>query len=128
MKTQKLPKFWTAKSLWFNKHFFLSLTGLYTKAHAENRVREAKVNHYNGRRQLAVNHAAVAYGASDGTAIYNGAPGTGVGGYGYGAYGYGAAPYGAAGYGVGYAAPARAGYGYGGYAGGRVGYGGLGYW
>ncbi len=40
-----------------------------------NRLREAKVNAYNGHRQLAVNNVAVHYGASDGTAIYAGVPG-----------------------------------------------------
>ncbi len=40
-----------------------------------NRAREAKVNLYNGKRQLAVNNVAVRFGASDGTAYYAGVPG-----------------------------------------------------
>ncbi len=40
-----------------------------------NRVRENIVNRVNADRQLAVNAKARAFGASDGTAYYNGVPG-----------------------------------------------------
>ncbi len=47
----------------------------YDYSHGDNRAREVFVNSVNAGRQLAVNAKARAFGASDGTAYYNGVPG-----------------------------------------------------